>query len=283
MENMIKIENISKQYKNVMGKKHFKALDDFSLEVPRGEIFGLLGPNGSGKTTLLKLLLGLIFPTYGKISVFGKSPRDIPSKMKIGYLPEHPYFYDFLTPVELLDFYGSLFGIRRSLRKKRIPYLLEKVGLSDFEKMRVRNFSKGMFQRIGLAASLINDPDLLFLDEPTLGLDPIGTLNIQKFLQELNKGGKTIFLSSHLLTQVQDSCHRVAIIHKGKLIKIGRLEDLLTVKDETALVVRGMKDDGKKRISDFIKESGSELISIKEKKGSLKDLFIKIINEEKKN
>lgn len=283
MDKVLEIKNVGKYYKDVVGEKYFKALDDFSLEIEKGEIFGLLGPNGSGKTTLLKLLLGLIFPTKGEISVLGKGPRDVRSKMKIGYLPEHPYFYDFLNPVELLDFYDSLFNINSHTRKERIQFLLEKVGLKGFEKMRIRNFSKGMLQRIGLAASLINDPELLFLDEPTLGLDPIGTLDIQKFLRELNSQGKTIFLCSHLLAQVQDSCHRIAIIHKGRLIKMGRLEELLTVKDELAVVVRGMGDKEKERLKSFVRQSGSEVLDISERKDSLTDLFIKIINEENRN
>ncbi len=281
MESIIKVKNVSKHYKGVMGEKCFKALDSLSLEVEKGEIFGLLGPNGSGKTTLLRLLLGLIFPTSGKISVLGKSPRHIRPKMKIGYLPEHPYFYDFLNPVELLNFYGSLFGIDPHTKRKRVPLLLEQVGLKDFRKMRIRNFSKGMLQRIGLAASLINDPELLFLDEPTLGLDPIGTIEVQKFLRELNSKGKTIFLCSHLLAQVQDSCHRIGVIHKGRLIKLGRLEELLTVKDELAVVVRGMAKAEKEKLRDFVKQTGSEVVSISERKDSLKDLFIKIISEEK--
>jgi ABC-2 type transport system ATP-binding protein len=281
MDKIIAIKNVSKLYKNVAGERYFKALDDLSLEIEKGEIFGLLGPNGSGKTTLLKLLLGLIFPTKGRISVLGKDPRHTPSKMKIGYLPEHPYFYDFLNPVELLNFYGSLFGIEPRKREKRIGFLLEKVGLSAFKKMSIRNFSKGMLQRIGLAVSLINDPELLFLDEPTLGLDPIGTLEIQKFLRELNSQGKTIFLSSHLLTQVQGACSRIAIIHKGRLIKIGKLEEMLTVKDELEVVVRGLSSQEKERLKDFVKQSGAEVLSISERKDSLRDLFIKIINEEK--
>lgn len=282
MSAIIKIEKVCKYYSSTMGERHYKALDDFSLDIEKGEIFGLLGPNGSGKTTLIKLLLGLIFPTKGRISVFGKNPKDVRSKMKIGYLPEHPYFYDFLNPVELLDFYGSLFSIGSRARKERIPFLIEKVGLRGFEKMRIRNFSKGMLQRVGLAASLINDPELLFLDEPTLGLDPIGTLEIQGFLRELNSQGKTIFLSSHLLAQVQDSCSRIAIIHKGKLIKMGSLEELLTVRDELAVVVRGMGDKEKEKLKDLVKQSGSEVVDITARKNSLTDLFVKIINEEKR-
>ena len=281
MDKIVEIRNLSKHYRNVMGQRHFKALDKLSLEVERGEIFGLLGPNGSGKTTLLKLLLGLIAPTSGKTTVLGKSPRDINSKRRIGYLAEHPYFYEFLNSVELLKFYGSLLDVDPRIQKKKIPFLIEKVGLRGFEKMNIRNFSKGMLQRIGLAISLINDPELLFLDEPTLGLDPIGTLDIQNLLREIRAQGKTIFLSSHLLAHVQDLCDRIAIIYQGRILKVGRLEELLTVKDEMMVIVKGM-DDGV-RLRENLEQRGSEVLSISERKDSLEDLFIKIINKEKKN
>lgn len=278
---MIKLKNVSKYYKNVMGVKHFTALDDVSLEVKSGEIFGLLGPNGSGKTTLLRLLLGLIFPSKGKISVLGKSPRDVRSKMKIGYLPEQPYFYNFLNPVELLSFYGSLFGLRSGELKKRIPGLLDRVGLSRFRKMRVRNFSKGMMQRAGLAVSLINDPDLLFLDEPTLGLDPIGTNEVQNFLRVLNREGKTIFLCSHLLSEVEDSCSRIGVMNKGKLIKAGRLDELLVAKNELSVVMRGIREADKEKLSELARQSGAEIVSVSRKKDSLKDFFVRAISGEK--
>ncbi|MBL7071239.1 MAG: ABC transporter ATP-binding protein [Candidatus Omnitrophica bacterium] len=278
---MIKLKNVSKYYKNVMGVKHFTALDDVSLEVKSGEIFGLLGPNGSGKTTLLRLMLGLIFPSKGKISVLGKSPRDVRSKMKIGYLPEQPYFYNFLNPVELLSFYGSLFGLRSGELKKRIPGLLDRVGLSRFRKMRVRNFSKGMMQRAGLAVSLINDPDLLFLDEPTLGLDPIGTNEVQNFLRVLNREGKTIFLCSHLLSEVEDSCSRIGVMNKGKLIKAGRLDELLVAKNELSVVMRGIREADKEKLSELARQSGAEIVSVSRKKDSLKDFFVRAISGEK--
>lgn len=283
MDKIVEVKNLSKYYRNVMGERHFKALDNLSLDVERGEIFGLLGPNGSGKTTLLKLLLGLISPTSGKMTVLGKSPKDINSKRRIGYLPEHPYFYEFLNPVELLRFYGSLLNVDSRTQKKKIPLLIEKVGLGSFEKMNIRNFSKGMLQRIGLAISLINDPELLFLDEPTLGLDPMGTLDIQNLLREIRAQGKTIFLSSHLLAHVQDLCDRIAIIHQGRMLKVGRLEELLTIKDEMMVIVKGMGDSAKKRLRENLEQGGSEILSISERKDSLADLFIKIINKEKEN
>lgn len=283
MTKIVEVRNLSKCYKNVMGEKVFRALDGISLDVEKGEIFGLLGPNGSGKTTLLKLLLGLIFPTTGNAVVLGKSPRDIASKKKIGYLPENPYYYDFLNAVELLNFYGSLAGRNAPVTKDRAYSLLEKVGLSGFAKMRIRNFSKGMLQRIGLAISLINDPELLFLDEPTIGLDPIGTVEIQNFLLRLKAEGKTIFLCSHILSQVQDSCDSIAIIHKGRLVKKGRLKELLTAKDELSLIVKGSKTAAdKEKLRASARQSGYEVVDISEKKDSLKDLFIKLIKEETK-
>lgn len=283
MDKIIILESVSKYYRDAANSGHIGALEDISLEVNRGEIFGLLGPNGSGKTTLLKLMLGLIYPTKGRISVLGKSPRDVVSKNKIGYLPELPYFYDFLNPVELLRFYGSLFGMDSKTREKRIPLLIDRVGLNGFENRLLRSFSKGMLQRVGLAASLINNPQLLFLDEPTLGLDPIGTLEIQKLLRELNSQGSTIFLSSHLLSQVQDSCGRIGIIHKGRLLKTGRLEELLTVKDELEVVVRGMGEKEKESLKEIIREKGGQVVSISGRKESLKDLFIRVVGGEKKD
>lgn len=283
MAKIVEIRNLSKYYKNVMGEKVFKALNGVSLDVEKGEIFGLLGPNGSGKTTLLKLLLGLIFPTAGTAVVLGKSPRDVASKKKIGYLPENPYYYDFLNAVELLNFYGSLAGSDSRITKDRAHSLLEEVGLAGFAKMRIRNFSKGMLQRIGLAISLINDPELLFLDEPTIGLDPIGTVEIQNFLLRLKSEGKTIFLCSHILSQVQDSCDSIAIIHEGNLVRKGRLDELLTTKDELSLVVKGSKTaEAKEKLRISARQSGYEVVDIAEKKDSLKDLFIKLINEERK-
>ncbi|MBU4377223.1 MAG: ABC transporter ATP-binding protein [Candidatus Omnitrophica bacterium] len=283
MEKIIEVKNLSKYYKNVMGEKVFKALDGISLDVEKGEIFGLLGPNGSGKTTLLKLLLGLIFPTSGRATVLGKSPRDVASKNRIGYLPEHPYYYDFLTPVELLGFYGSLGKHASRLSRDRIDYLIDKVGLGAFKNMRIRNFSKGMLQRIGLAISLVNDPEVLFLDEPTLGLDPIGTTEIENLLLELKSRGKTIFLSSHILSQVQDSCDSIAIIHKGKLIRKGRLKELLVSKDELSLTLRGPKAaESMTRLRAAAGQSGYEVVDVADKRDSLKDLFIKLIKEEAK-
>ena len=218
MDQVIQINGLFKYYRNAIERQKLKALDNFTLDIKKGEVFGLLGPNGSGKTTLLKILLGLIFPSKGTARVLGRDPRDIRVKKRIGYLPEHPYFYYFLSPVELLDFYGRIFNIEKYELRQRIDFLLKKVGLIEYRKMRIGNFSKGMLQRLGFAASLINDPELLFLDEPSLGLDPMGTDEMQGLICELKAQGKTIFLSSHLLSQVQESCDRIGILYKGRLI-----------------------------------------------------------------
>lgn len=284
MEKIIEVKNVSKYYKNVMGERVFKALDGVSLDVEKGEIFGLVGPNGSGKTTLLKLMLGLIFPTSGTAAVLGKSPRDVVSKNRIGYLPENPYYYDFLTPVELLEFYGSLGRPASRVSREDVRSLIDRVGLGAFKKMRIRNFSKGMLQRIGLAVSIVNDPEALFLDEPTLGLDPIGAAEIENLLLELKSKGKTVFLSSHILAQVQNSCDSIAIIHKGKLIKKGRLKDLLVSEDELSLTLRGPKAaEGAARLCAAAGRSGYEVVDIADKRDSLQGLFIKLINEERKS
>jgi ABC-2 type transport system ATP-binding protein len=283
MEKVVEIKNLSKHYKNVVGERIFKAFDCVSIDVEKGEIFGLLGPNGSGKTTLLKLLLGLIFPTSGSAMVLGKNPRDVRIKTKIGYLPENPYYYDFLTPVELLRFYGSLAASTSRPPKERIDSLIDKVGLSGFRRMTIRNFSKGMLQRMGLAISLVNDPELLFLDEPTMGLDPIGTSEIQHFLLDLKAQGKTIFLCSHILSQVQDSCDSIAIIHKGRLVTKGRLKDLLITKDELALILKGGKAAGSiEKLKSAASQSGYEILNVSDKEESLKDLFIRLIDKEAK-
>jgi ABC-2 type transport system ATP-binding protein len=225
---IIQTKDLSKVYRPMFAREGKTALDNLSIDVRQGEIFGLVGPNGSGKTTTLKLLLGLIKPTNGDITIFGRGPRDVAVKQRIGFLPDGPYFYDHLNSYEVLDFYGKLFGYSEVDRKERIPRLLDTVSLNPADRKRViRTYSKGMVQRVGLAQALINDPELLFLDEPTTGLDPIGARQMKDAILRQRDAGKTVLVCSHLLADVQAICDRVAILSEGKLVKFGTVRELV--------------------------------------------------------
>jgi len=223
----IEIDNLTKSYPVGFWKKQFRpALKGLSLRVERGETFGFIGPNGAGKTTTLKLLMGIIFPTAGSAHILGKDIADAEIKKKVGFLPEQPYFYDYLNPSELLDYYASLSGVSATERKKRIPELLERVGLADSARKQLRKFSKGMLQRVGIAQAIIHDPEVIFLDEPMSGLDPIGRHEIREMIQGLKDAGKTIFFSTHILSDAEALCDRVAVVHKGELRGIGVMSEL---------------------------------------------------------
>lgn len=223
----IEIDNLTKSYPIGFWKKQFRpALKGLSLKVERGETFGFIGPNGAGKTTTLKLLMGIIFPTAGSAHILGKDIADAEIKKKVGFLPEQPYFYDYLNPSELLDYYASLSGVSATERKKRIPELLERVGLADSARKQLRKFSKGMLQRVGIAQAIIHDPEVIFLDEPMSGLDPIGRHEIREMIQGLKDAGKTIFFSTHILSDAEALCDRVAVVHKGELRGIGVMSEL---------------------------------------------------------
>jgi len=222
---MIHLENVTKKYVTSITKK-VTALDDFSLHVRKGQVFSLLGPNGSGKTTSLKIILGLVKPTKGKISLMGESPETYKSRLKIGYLPENPYFYSHLTGKELLEFAGNLHQIPKKILNERIENLLEKVSMKGKETIPLKGYSKGMLQRIGLAQALINDPELVLLDEPMSGLDPIGRYEVRNIILDLKKQGKTIFFCSHILSDVQEICSEIAIIVDGKKVQENTMEEL---------------------------------------------------------
>jgi ABC-2 type transport system ATP-binding protein len=225
---ILQTRDLTKTYRPPFAREGKTALSGLSIEVRRGEIFGLVGPNGSGKTTTLKLLLGLIKPTSGSIEIFGRGPRDVAVKQRIGFLPDGPYFYDHLNSYEVLDFYAKLFGFSEADRKERIPRLLDTVALNPKDRQRViRTYSKGMVQRVGLAQALINDPELLFLDEPTTGLDPIGARGMKDAILAQRAAGKTVLICSHLLADVQAICDRVAILSEGKLVKYGTVAELV--------------------------------------------------------
>ncbi|MFM8342471.1 MAG: ABC transporter ATP-binding protein, partial [Methylomonas sp.] len=223
-EVVVEARNLAKTYRDFWGRSKKVALKPLDLEIRRGEIFGLLGPNGSGKTTTMKLLLGLIFPTGGEAFVFGKEATDVSKNERIGYLPEESYLYKFLDAEETLDFYGRLFDMPPGERRERAAALIKRVGLERDRKRQLKEYSKGMTRRIGVAQALINDPDLVILDEPTSGLDPIGTREMKDLIVELKEKGKTVIMSSHLLADVEDVCDRIAVLHQGELKELGRVE-----------------------------------------------------------
>ena len=225
-EVVVSVRGLTKVFKDFWNRPKARAVDGVDFEVRKGEIFGLLGPNGSGKSTTIKLLLGLLNPTKGHIEVFGHSPRHVQTKARIGYLPELTYYYKFLTAEELLRFYAKIFGLTRAETDKRIASLLKLVELEHAAKRPIKSYSKGMQQRVGLAQSLINNPDLLILDEPTSGLDPLGRMKVREIIQRLKDEGKTVFFSSHELGEVEAICDRVAIVHQGELKTVGTVAEI---------------------------------------------------------
>jgi len=229
MENVVEIDNLTKDYETgFFRKKKVRALDGLSLTVRGGQIFGFLGGNGAGKTTTIKILMGLLFPTAGSARILGRNISDIDMHREIGYCPENPYFYDYLTARELMNYFGEIFGQEKSLRNKRSEELLEMVKLDKKSWDRqLRKFSKGMLQRVGLAQSLINDPKIVFLDEPMSGLDPVGRREIRELIARLREKGKTVFMSTHILSDIEALCDEVAILRGGSLAATGKLDDLL--------------------------------------------------------
>jgi ABC-2 type transport system ATP-binding protein len=223
----IRAEGLAKEYRTGFWRRRLRVLHDLSLEVHAGEVFGFLGPNGAGKTTTLKLLTGLIHPTAGSATVLGQPAGTVSVNARIGFLPENPYFYDYLTIVEFLDYCASLAGLPRNVRRERTGSLLALVGLSGRESLQLRKCSKGMLQRIGLAQALINEPDVIFLDEPMSGLDPIGRKEVRDLILDLRKRGRTVFFSTHIIPDVEVVCDRVGIILAGRLVAVGRVDELL--------------------------------------------------------
>ncbi|MDR0522790.1 MAG: ABC transporter ATP-binding protein [Planctomycetaceae bacterium] len=277
---VVETRNLTKVYRDFWGRQKVRALKALDLTINRGEVFGLLGPNGSGKTTTIKLLLGLLFPTSGDIFMLGKPANDVGKNAKIGYLPEESYLYRFLNAEETLDFYGRLFSMTGAVRRQRVSQLISMVGLESARRRQLREYSKGMARRIGLAQALINDPELILLDEPTSGLDPIGTRNMKDLILDLKKQGKTIIMSSHLLADVQDVCDRIGILYQGELKELGRVEDLLKVSDQTEFRAAGLSEDSKKRIVKIIEDDkDAKLLYSGNPSTTLEDLFLRIIEE----
>lgn len=228
MSTVVEINNLTKDYEvGFLRKRRVRALDELSVSVNRGEIFGFLGANGAGKTTTLKLLMTLVFPTSGSAKILDRDLADVSMHQRIGYLPENPYFYDYLSPLEFLDFCGQIFGIPKAQRTARAKSLLSRVNLEESKwTTQLRKYSKGMLQRVGLAQSLINDPEVVFLDEPMSGLDPIGRREVRDLIGSLRDEGKTVFMCSHILSDIEVLCDRVAILKKGRLAHVGSLDEL---------------------------------------------------------
>jgi ABC-2 type transport system ATP-binding protein len=238
---VIQTENLSKTFRVGFFQRRVEAVRGLNLEVDSGEIFGFLGPNGAGKTTTIKMLLSLIYPTAGQATLLGRPLGDVKARRRIGFLPEQPYFYDYLAGREFLDFFGRFFELEPRTRRQRVDDLLERVGLAQAGGLPLRKYSKGMLQRIGMAQALLNDPELVILDEPMSGLDPRGRKEIRDLVLELKKQGKTVFFSTHILPDVEMICDRVGIIYQGRLVQLGRLDQILSAAVESVdLQVKGL-------------------------------------------
>src|SRR5512138_2539506 len=277
-ETVVTVRGLTKIFKDFWGRPKARAVDSVDFEVKRGEVFGLLGPNGSGKSTTVKLLLGLLHPTKGHIEVFGRSPRHVATKSRIGYLPEESYLYRYLNSRETLQFFGNLFELDRGDRQQRTEQLLEMVGLSQVHMRSVGEFSKGMQRRIGLAQALINDPDLVILDEPTSGLDPIGCREVKDLIIALARRGKTVILSSHLLADVEDVCDRVVIYYGGRIQQMGPLKDLLATPDAIRITTPALPRETMQQVLHIIqKDAAADKVRVDTPTQNLESYFLEVV------
>jgi ABC-2 type transport system ATP-binding protein len=277
---VLEIRHVTKVFKDFWMRPRVIAVDDLSLTLNRGEVFGLLGPNGSGKSTTIKMILGLLHPTKGQIAVLGMPPSDVSLKSRIGYLPEESFLYRFLNARETLEFYARLFKIDPLEREKRIDMLIDMVGLTGAQYRPVSEYSKGMQRRIGLAQALINDPDFLILDEPTTGLDPIGTRQIKDLILTLKSRGKTVLLCSHLLNEVEDVCDRVCVFYGGKIQAQGTVDSLLTVSEKHAIHTPQLKETTLARVRQVIaEEEGNLAVDVQRPRQTLEHLFLDLVEK----
>ena len=279
-DDVVVVRSLEKVFRDFWGRPKAKAINDVSFEVRKGEVFGLLGPNGSGKSTTIKVLLGLLNPSRGVARIFGRSPRDVKTKERIGYLPEESYLYRYLNSAETLDFFGGLFALDGEEKKRRSEQLLEMVGLKGVQMRTVGEFSKGMQRRIGLAQALISDPDLVILDEPTAGMDPVGCREIKDLILNLKGRGKTVILSSHLLADVEDVCDRAVIYYGGKVQQYGTLEELLTERDSVQFTVPTLSDTAQKEVLEVMERHvDRESIRVDNPTQNLESLFLNVVEE----
>lgn len=308
---VVEVNKLIKEYpaKN-FSKEKITALKNFSLNVESGSIFGLLGPNGAGKTTLVKILLGITFPTSGEVKIFDKPISDITYKYKVGYLPENHRFPNYLSGEQVLSYYGRLSGLSVKDVNQKIPEMLSMVGMSDWGKTKIKKYSKGMMQRLGLAQSMLNNPELIFLDEPTDGVDPIGRKEIRDILLNLKNSGKTIFLNSHLLSEIELVCDKVAILDKGSLVKSGTIEEITAVEDSYVFITSELSEsmindliikfkvvmhgkdeftyassslDDVNKILDYLRSGNILIKGFNKEKTTLEDMFINIIGKQTVN
>jgi len=278
-DHLIQCARLTKVFKDFWLRDRVTAVNSIDLDVRRGEVFGLLGPNGSGKSTTIKMILGLLHPTSGIVSVFGKPARDVSVKKNIGYLPEESYLYRFLNARETLEYYGKLFHQDRRKRQQRIDMLLEMVGLDKVQRRPIGEYSKGMQRRIGLAQALINDPRLLILDEPTTGLDPIGTRQIKDLILQLRDTGKTVLLCSHLLSDVEDVTDRAAIMFGGKVRRHGTIDQLLASEDQTTITMPTLSELNTEKLVAALEAMGVADVQVKQSRQKLEALFLDIVHQ----
>ncbi len=273
---------LTKTFRDFWGRPKAKAVNDVDFEISEGEVVGLLGPNGSGKSTTVKMILGLLYPTGGTLSVLGRSPRAVETKREIGYLPEESYLYKYLTAEETLDFFGAMFNLSRAERRRRVDQLLDMVGMAHARRRRVGEFSKGMARRIGLAQAMINDPSFLVLDEPTSGLDPLGCKEVKNMILMLKKRGKTVLITSHLLSDIEDVCDRVIILYGGRVRAVGSLQELLTVEDENRIITPALPPEAMNKLVALLREHlRGEKFLIDHPHRTLEEFFLDVINRAK--
>lgn len=277
----VKTQGLRKEFALGWFRGRLLAVEGLDMEVRKGEVFGLLGPNGSGKSTAMKMILGLLRPTGGKAEVCGYRAGTIAARRQIGFLPENPYFPNFLSGIELVRYYGRLSGLGGRKLELRIEELMELVRLGgEAGKRPLRTYSKGMLQRAGLAGAMVGDPEVLMLDEPTAGVDPAGSREIRDLILELKERGKTVIFSSHLLEQVEDVADRVIILHRGKKLREGRLEDLLAKKSEWQIRVLGLEEAGRKELREWLEKRGVQIMAESAPRERLEDYFLRSLPEE---
>jgi ABC-2 type transport system ATP-binding protein len=270
----VAVHGLTKIFPVPFHRQSIVAVKNLNLRIEPGEVYGLLGPNGSGKSTTLKIILGLVSPTRGRTEIFGRDSRLVDSREAVGFLPENPYFYKYLTGAETLRFFGRLCGLSGTALKNRVNELLDLVGLNKARNRRLRTYSKGMLQRIGLAQALIHDPRLVVLDEPTAGVDPAGSRDIRDLILDLKHRGITVLLSSHLLAQAQEICDRVGILADGVLVREGHLHELIAIENQTELVITDASDELIQEIESIVNRSGSKLIERRRSTTTLERLFL---------